>query len=147
MTDTTPQPGVVTFDYAAWAAAYPDLASSVPEATAQARFDMATLYLDNSAYSPVPDLNKRRALLWLLVCHLCLTMNSPSQGGRGAGAVGRVASATRGSVSTSFDVGATSNDASWFAQTQYGLSFWQATAYLRQMRIIPGRSPRSHIFP
>lgn len=147
MTDTTPQPGVVTFDYAAWSAAYPDLASSVPEGAAQARFDMATLYLDNSAYSPEPDVSKRARLFGLMVAHLSMLFNPVSQGGRGAGAVGRVASATRGSVSTSFDVGATSGDASWFAQTQYGWAFWQATAYLRQMRVIPGRSARARIWP
>lgn len=147
MTDPTPQPGVVTFDYAAWSAAYPELASSVPEAAAQARFFMATDFLDNSAYSPVPDVNKRARLLGQMVAHLSMLLNPASQGGRGAGAVGRVASATRGSVATSFDVGEVKNDQSWFAQTQYGWSFWQATAYLRQMRIIPGRSPRAHIFP
>lgn len=147
MTDTTPQPGVVTFDYAAWSAAYPELASSVTEAAAQARFDMATAILDNSAFSTEPDVTKRTRLLYLLTAHIAFLFLPQSQGGRGADSVGRLASATRGSVSVSFDAGSTAANQSWFAQTQYGLMFWQATIYLRQMRILPGRSARARIWP
>lgn len=146
MTDT-PQPGVVTFDYAAWSSSYPELAPAVGPDAAQARFDMATVYLDNTAYSAEPDVTKRARLLYLLTAHIASLLLPQSSGGRGAGSVGRVTAATRGSVTVSLDAGATSGSQSWFAQTQYGLMFWQSTIYLRQMRIIPGRSARARIWP
>ena len=51
--------------------------------------------------------------------------------------VGRIASASEGSVSASFDnVTATPGTGAWFQQTQYGAAFWQATTSLRGFKYI-----------
>lgn len=147
MSGTTTQiPGVATFDYSVWSARYPDLAANVSEALAQSYFDEASLYLNNTQSSIVRDVSKRLALLNLLVAHLSTLSLSSSQGGNG-GMVGRLASATRGSISISTDFGSMSEQASWYNQTQPGASFWAATRYLRQARFIPGTSPRPRIWP
>ncbi|MFT8720021.1 DUF4054 domain-containing protein [Acetobacter sp.] len=143
---TTPCPGVATFDYNVWSQRYPALACNVGEDLAESYFDEAGLYLNNTPMSIVRDVRKRAVLLGMLVAHLA-TLNLPtSQGGLG-GAVGRVASASRGSVSISTDLGPQTADAGWFNQTQYGAAFWVATRYLRQMSFVSGRSPRPRIWP
>jgi hypothetical protein len=53
--------------------------------------------------------------------------------------VGRVSSASEGSVSASFDYGTpTPGSGAWFQQSQYGAAFWQATSSLRGMQYIRG---------
>lgn len=138
--------GVVTFDYAAWSARYPALSQNVNQKLAQSYFDEATLYLSNTPCSPVKDLVKRGFLLGLLVAHLAL-LNLPEEQGGTGGLVGRVSSATRGSVSISTDYGTTSERAAWFNQTQPGASFWAATRFLRQARYVPGFPQRPRIWP
>ncbi|EDJ4876599.1 DUF4054 domain-containing protein, partial [Salmonella enterica] len=55
--------------------------------------------------------------------------------------VGRITSASQGSVSVSVD-NSGSNDASWwYLQTPYGADYWQATAPYRSMEYVPGGSP------
>ncbi|UMM08427.1 DUF4054 domain-containing protein [Gluconobacter frateurii] len=144
---TTTQPGVATFDYATWSQLYPALGESTNEAQATEYFAQAGDFLNNTPRSPVQDLVRRTRLLNLLTAHIA-QLNLPTDaGGNGAGTVGRVASAAEGSTSVSFDMGAQSGSSAWFMQTQYGAMFWQATAYLRQMRFVPGRSPRPRIWP
>lgn len=138
--------GVVTFDYAAWSARYPALSQNVDAGLAQSYFDEATLYLSNTACSPVRDTTKRALLLGLLVSHLATLYLPQAQGGQ-SGLVGRVSSATRGSVSIGSDMGSQQERAAWFNQTQYGASFWAATRYLRQARYVPGASQRPLIWP
>ena len=143
----TSQPGVVTFDYSTWSALYPSLSMNTNVTQATEYFAQAGDFLNNTPLSPVQDLTKRARLLNLLTAHIA-QLNLPTDaGGNGVGAVGRVASAAEGSTSVSLDMGAPSGSASWFMQTQYGATFWQMTAYLRQMRFVPGRSPRARIWP
>lgn len=117
-------PGVAVFDYAAWSALYPALAQSVGAGQAQGYYDLACLYLDNTPTSLVRDLDRRAALLGLLV-----------------------AQATRGSVSVRTEFATLSERAAWFGQTQYGASFWAATRGLRQARYVPGLPQRPAIWP
>ncbi len=139
--------GVVVFDYAAWAAIYPTLAANVTQPQAQDYFDQATDILNNGPCSLVRDLTKRARLLNLLVSHIAMLYLPSAQGGNG-GAVGRTASATRGSVSVTLDMGSTiSERAAWFNQTQYGAQFWESTMFLRQARYIPGGPQRPMIWP
>lgn len=148
MTDAiTPIPGVVTFDYAAWSARFPTLAQNVPALLAQDCFDDACLILNNTPQSAVQDTNRRGRLLGFLTAHIAQLGLPTSAGGNGAGTVGRVSSASRGSVSISTDTGPVSGSAGWFMQTQYGATFWQMTAWLRQMRISPGMSARPRVWP
>lgn len=138
--------GVVTFDYAAWSARYAALAQNVDATLAQSYFDEATLYLSNTPCSPVRDMTKRALLLGMLVAHLATLYLPQDQGGTG-GLVGRVSSASRGSVSISTDMGSQQERAAWFNQTQFGASFWAATRYLRQARYVPGFPQRPRIWP
>ncbi|GBQ90906.1 DUF4054 domain-containing protein [Gluconobacter albidus] len=143
----TSQPGVVTFDYSTWSALYPVLASSTNQTQASDYFDQAGDILSNTPRSPVQNLGRRARLLNLLTAHIA-QLNLPADAaGNGAGVVGRVAAASEGSTSVSLDMGPTSQSSAWFMQTQYGATFWQMTAYLRQMRFVPGRSPRARIWP
>ncbi|MFT8419751.1 MAG: DUF4054 domain-containing protein [Acetobacter sp.] len=139
-------PGVVVFDYAAWSANFGALAANVGAAQAQACFEQATLYLPNTPTSPVRDVGRRTLLLGLLVAHIATLGLPPEQGGNG-GLVGRVASASRGSVSVTTDYAPASERAAWFAQTQYGAAFWAATRGLRQARYLPGGPQIPRIWP
>jgi hypothetical protein len=109
---------------------------------AQAYFDQdCPLYLDNTASSPVPDLTKRAALLNLIVAHIA-ALNAPQANGQSASPlVGRISSATEGSVTVQAEMGPPSGTSAWWMQTKYGASFWQATASMRTMQYVPGRQP------
>ncbi|MCX5617030.1 DUF4054 domain-containing protein [Bombella sp. TMW 2.2559] len=142
--------GVVEFSYPDWAAAFPQLASTVAEPQAGFLFRQACLFLNNTPFSIVQNVDERRDLLWLLVAHQAqLGLNSAAGSGSSTGAqgVGRLASATRGSVSVSYDGSGLPNNAGWLTQTQYGLTYWQATAKYRQMRFTPGRPHPARIWP
>lgn len=139
-------PGVVVFDYTAWSARFAELAGYVGAAQAQACFEQATLYLPNTPAGPVPDVGRRTVLLGLLVAHIA-TLGLPQEQGGMGGLVGRVSAASRGSVSVTTHYGSQSERAEWFAQTQYGASFWAATRGLRQARYVPGGPQMPRIWP
>jgi hypothetical protein len=131
---------VATFDYALWAARYPELATSVNPMLANEYFAEAGGYLDNTDNSPVADPTTRLRLLNMLVAHIA-ALNAPLNGQASTAGVGRVSQASEGSVSVTLDMGTTSANAAWFQQTKYGAAFWQATASLRTMRYVPGCQP------
>ncbi|NVN09714.1 DUF4054 domain-containing protein [Nguyenibacter vanlangensis] len=143
MSDTV-TPGIVTFDYAAWSARFPVLVPAVNATAASLYFEEATLFLDNSSYSRCRSVGRRTLLLYLLTAHLA-QLNV--QIGQGNMVVGRVSSASRGSVSVGADMGTQPGSAAWFNQTPYGAEFWAATASLRQAAFIPGRPQRPRIWP
>jgi hypothetical protein len=127
---------IATFDPVAFKVRYPEFAA-VSNAYLQACFDQAGLYLSNTDASPVQDIAIRTQLLWILTAHLAYLGGSLNPGG-GALPVGRVSSATEGSVSASFDYGQfRPGSVAWFNQTQYGASFWAATVNLRGFHYIP----------
>jgi hypothetical protein len=131
--------GVVIFDPAAFKARYPEF-SSVDDALLRAYFDeAAALYLDNTDASRVQQIEQRSVLLNLLVAHIA-QINAGSSVQPASPLVGRVNTATEGSVSVGTDMGAVPGTAAWFLQTKYGASYWQATAQFRTMRYIPGAS-------
>lgn len=144
MTET----GVVTFDYDLWRQVYSGLAQNVSAEAGQFFFDQAGLIFNNSPRSPERDVNVRRNLLYLLTAHIAqISMSTSGGSGSSGGLVGRISSATRGSVSVSAEAPDVGAGAGWFAQTQWGLTFWQATLKYRQMRMIPGRSHPAFISP
>jgi hypothetical protein len=114
---------VAVFNHAAWIARYPEF-GAVSEELAALFFAEAGLYLDNTDNSPVEDANVRLMLLGMLTAHIAALSGAS---GRDSGMVGRVSSASEGSVSVSVDTGLMPGTAVWFQQTSYGLSFWQAT--------------------
>jgi hypothetical protein len=130
--------GIVVFDVASFRVRYPEFAT-VSDELLGAYFDEATIYLNNTEYSPVTDLTKRALLLNMLVAHVA-ALNAGVNGQAASPLVGRVNSATEGSVSVTTDMGAVSGSAAWFMQTKYGAAYWQATVNLRSFRYVPGRS-------
>lgn len=123
---------VAVFNYAVWAAMYPALAVTVPEPLAQAYFDQSTLILNNGVGSVVPLATTRLALYNLLVAHIA-TLNGADRGGL----VGRINSASEGSVSVATEYAGPTN-AAWFLQTPYGAQYWQSTAQYRSAVYVPG---------
>ncbi|WP_277963895.1 DUF4054 domain-containing protein [Pseudomonas sp. RIT-To-2] len=130
--------GVVVFDVASFRVRYPEFAT-VSDELLQAYFDEATVYLNNTECSPVTDVAKRALLLNMLVAHVA-ALNAGTNGEAASPLVGRINSATEGSVSVTTDMGAVAGSAAWFMQTKYGASYWQATVNLRSFRYFPGRS-------
>ena len=128
----------VAFDIAAFRLRYPEFVS-VSDLTLEAYFSEATIYLNNTDSSPVTDLVIRAALLNMLVAHIA-ALNSGINGQAPSTTVGRVAQASEGSVSVSFDMGPASGTSAWFQQTRYGAAYWQATSVFRTFRYVTGSS-------
>lgn len=137
---------VVIFDPAAFKQAYPQFAA-VNDAVLTNYFNLATLYLSNTDCSIVQDIPKRTTLLWLLTAHIAYLSGALNPGGQ-PGLVGRISSATEGSVSVSAEMPGSPN-AAWFNQTAWGAMFWQSTLSLRSFRyrarptVVEGQNGRS----
>lgn len=135
---------VVIFDPAEFKAAFPEFAA-VPDLRLTTTFTAATAILDNTDASIVQDVDKREAMFYYLVAHLLTLFGTTVAGSAGAGpsgVVGRLSSATEGSVSSSFEMNVPPNaSAAWWNQTQYGATFWLMTLPYRSMRYVAaGRS-------
>jgi hypothetical protein len=121
---------VAIFDVASFRAAYPAFATNPPDATLQMYFALAgEVWLRNDGTGPVRTVALQTALMNMLVAHLTQLFSGPD-GNDPSGLVGRIASATEGSVTVSTEYQSTMNSA-WFDQTPYGAAFWQATAAFR----------------
>lgn len=128
---------VVTLDIASFRAMYPEF-SNVPDATLPFLFDQSTDYLNNTDYSLVDDVVKRERLLYILMAHLAYVRYGDNRKRGGSGMVGRIASATQGSVSVSSDLGPIEFRYAWYTQSPYGMDFWQATKVYRMANYYPG---------
>ena len=124
----------VVFDPVAFKSRYPEFAA-VSDASLQACFDEAGLYLSNADNSPVQNLVRRAVLLNMLTAHIAYIGGKLSADGMPR-PVGRVSNASEGSVSAGFEY-LTPGSHAWFVQTQYGAAFWQATSSLRGFRYVP----------
>lgn len=124
----------VVFDPAAFKSRYPEFAA-VANATLTAYFSEAALYLSNADNSPVRDLTRRAVLLNMLTAHIGYINGALSADGMPR-PVGRVSQGAEGSVSAGLEYLAPGS-AAWFAQSQYGVAFWQATTSLRGFRYVP----------
>ena len=76
-------------------------------------------------------------MLNLLTAHLAQLFAPLPTGQPASGLVGRITSASEGSVSVSAEFPA-SPAAAWFLQTAYGAAFWQMSAPFRTARYLPG---------
>lgn len=121
--------GIVVFDSAKFKTRYPEFAAK-DDTFLAACFEEACIYLDNTSSSIVGDLSTRAMLLNMLVAHIVALQ------ARDANNVGRVQSASQGSVSASFAVNAPGSS-DWFMQTQYGASYWRAIQPYASMLYIP----------
>jgi hypothetical protein len=134
--------GVVVFDLTVFRARYAEFAS-VPDAVINAYFAEATMYLNNTENSRVSDVGQRGVLLNMLTAHIT-ALNSGVNGNAASELVGRISSASQGSVSVSTDMGPTSESSAWYMQTKYGAAYWQATAPYRTAMYVPGASPSGY---
>lgn len=129
---------VATFDYSAWKVRYPEF-QTVPASLAAAYFTEAGLYLNNAGAGPVDDIPTQQMLLNMLVAHIA-KLNAVIENSQSPDLVGRINNASEGAVSVGAELLLNPGSSQWFAQTKYGIAFWQATARFRQMRYIPGNS-------
>jgi hypothetical protein len=149
----------VAFDYAWFMRRYPELSEWVSPDVGQGYFDLATGFLAPGNSGPPPasafwliwscgdrpqgmsvfiDIPQRQLLLGLLTAHIA-KLFAPINGVPSPDFVGRLASASEGSVSTSFDFPGVTPNSAWYMQTKYGAMYWAMTARYRSMRYVPGR--------
>lgn len=127
---------IVVFDPAAFKVAYPEF-TALSDARCTAMFTIAEQgILDNTDNSPVMALDYRTQLFYLLVAHLLTLFAVNADGSERP--VGRVDSATEGTVSVGFayELPAGSAMAPWFNQTKYGALYWMMTAQFRSLRYV-----------
>ncbi len=138
---------VAVFDYSKFSALFPELVNGgVTEPVASSLFAVAGLLLDNTDCSPVQDTDARLTYLNYIVAHLASVAGYPMAAGAAgptpSGVIGRISSATEGSVSVSSDYGQVSGNQAYWLQSQYGALYWQLTAPFRTMqyRAVPPRN-------
>lgn len=128
--------GIVIFDPVEFKELYPSF-SSLTDPQLNNAFSLATMYLANTECSVVSDVAQRKTLLYLLTAHIA-KMQYGEYGQKPGGLVGRISSATEGSVSVSAEYAAAAGSAQWYLQTSYGASYWEATARYRVARYVAG---------
>lgn len=129
---------VVGFDYAAWLNLFPEFAY-VSSAQAALYFDIATTAHRNDVDGPVGDSGKQLQFLNIVTAHVAALFAPKKPGGDPANAlVGRIASASEGSVSVSADFSGLGASAAWWSQTRYGAMYWQLTKPYRTARVVLG---------
>lgn len=137
------------FDYAVWAQQFPKLAGVIDQTVGQMYFNLACGVVDNTDCSPIDNdapTYSRTQILYLIVSHLVTLFNGDgSKDANGnpvgpSGLVGRIESATEGTVSVSTGqlVGNLPASANFYTQSQYGLLAWTLLGVYRMARYIPG---------
>jgi hypothetical protein len=140
-----PATGAVVFNYQAWAARFPTLAQSISQDIAQVYFDDAgSLYFNNTGASPASDAGQRQRILFLIVAHLA-TLYGTINGEEPSSMVGRISSASEGSVSVSSEMpGVDDITTAWWMQTPFGASAYQAMRKFALTWYVPG--PRRYSY-
>jgi hypothetical protein len=137
----------IVFNYSTWALRFPALAANVPPALAQMYFNEACQYCDNSATSIVTDDNiggQRSIYLNLITAHIA-TLNSGTLAQPANGMVGRINSATEGTVTVQLQNDYAPGTQQWWQQTQPGSSYWaMSNQYRTALYIAP---PRRNFWP
>ena len=131
---------VVVFDYTAWAARYPELSAWVGQPQATAFFFEAQLYCDNTPCGIVPNcapVYQRQQFLQMLTAHIA-ALNASLNNQPPNPLVGRIGTATEGTVNVTVNMDLPAGSPQWFAQTKYGIAFWQASSSFRTMHYVPG---------
>lgn len=128
--------GVVVFDVAEFRSMYPKITAT--DAQLEMFFLEAELLFNNTEHSCVKDVNKRKIYLYLIVAHLATLQ---AQVDAGNALVGRISSATEGSVSVSSDYGTLGKNEKYWAQTPYGAKYWALTAPFRTSLYVVSNFP------
>lgn len=155
MTDPTPP---VVFNYTTFTTLFPEMAG-LSSGQAQAYFLQAGLYFQNTTANPgfCNGIDWMTMMAYLVTAHIAM-LRAPkdangfvsSTGAAASPLVGRINSASEGSVSVGVELkGGGSPSEEFFTQTQYGFDFWQATAQYRTMRYAaqPTFVPSSRFLP
>jgi len=132
--------GVVTFVTADFIIRYPEFTTI--QAALPSYFGEATLYLDNSVNSRVVNVETRLPLLWMLTAHIA-ALNGGVNGQAATPLVGRISTASEGSVSVAAEMPGADASSAWFMQTKYGAAYWQATTRFRRMRYVLACNPQA----
>jgi len=129
---------VVIFDPAAFKLAFPQFANATDESLTALFSMIGFSFIDNSDGSIVTNVDQRGAMMNFFMAHMLTLFGYVTSAGQiipGTGAVGRVASATEGTVSTSLDYGIPAGaTAAWYNQTPYGAALWVMMAPFRSFR-------------
>lgn len=126
---------VVQFSYASWAALFPQFGNLTTAQITGPVLTVAEQYCRNDGGGPVNNAGVQAQLLNLMVAHVAqLLFGSSAQ--PVSPLVGRISSATEGSVSVGIDFPVTPSNA-WFVQTQYGAAYWQLALPFRLGRYAP----------
>lgn len=124
---------VASFDYNGWIQAYPEFIY-VPIEQAQNYFNIATAYHRNDGVTPVTNPVFQDMYLKMIMSHLAQILAPDPTGQPASQIVGRITSASEGSVSVSSEMPLTPQSAAFWYQTKYGTMYWNATKQYRTMR-------------
>lgn len=127
---------IVQFDYPSWIALFPQFNYLGPTQVT-AYFNLATAFNRNDGGGPVTSPQLQSTLLNLATAHLVQLFAPKADGQAPAPIVGRINSASQGSVSVGAEMPSTPN-AAWWNQTPFGAAYWQVSAPFRTMRYLPG---------
>lgn len=150
-----PQPvqGVVQFDNTEFLASWPEF-TGISSGRNQIAFNLATVLLSNSCCSVISDANLRLTLLYVLTAHIGFLLSGTNDGAGNVNppyaVVGRLASATEGSVTAAVEWASEVSDSeAFYLQSKYGALFWQMTAPYRIMLYFgaPSFGPNGPGFP
>lgn len=125
--------GIVLFNAAAFRMRYPEMEQAA-DGQMEMWFTQAESIVNNTDCSIVTNLKEREMLLMLLMRHFAALDERAAQGGL----VGRISSATEGSVSVGAEMPSNTASAAWYNQTPFGASYWQLTAKYRRFCYVPG---------
>lgn len=128
--------GVVRFDASRFRKLYPKISATDDQLSMF--FVEACMHCNNTDKSIIKNLNERELLLFLLVAHIATLQQRIDSGNE---AVGRVASASEGSVSVSLDNGQTTQSEKSYQQTPYGARYWALIKQYRSFFYVLGKFP------
>ena len=116
-------PGAVPWDEDQFLSRYPQFTDKLTSAQLEQAWELACLLQRNDAESMIPwapdkGIFTRRAILYLLMCHVCTLALRPYD------QAGPAQSAAEGSVNVSFAV-PQRPDSFYFCQTPCGATYWQ----------------------
>jgi hypothetical protein len=132
----------VVFNYLDWVAMFPEL-GGVNQAAATNYFNLATMFVQNTSGCLVQDPVRLTNLLYLATAHVVFLLSQRTNGVPTTGGidppppiVGRITTATEGSVSVATELPNQPVNAAWWQQTTYGAMVWMMLAPSRTMRYV-----------
>jgi len=115
---------IVTFSPQLFTQRYPEF-NALDPVLLGLYFNEATMYCRNDGGGPVHDIQTLTAFLNMLTAHIA-ALNGGVNGQSATALVGRVSSASEGSVHISVEM-KVPDTASWLMQTKYGAAYWEAS--------------------